>query len=144
MTFITLLLPLSLLAATGVELAAADGQSTPTPAPASTPASASWSHIVDLGHVLRETDPSWTGEKVFTHTTTGKPGSGDFYSGRFASDDPMETEADSRKRAAAGKRVARMVPVAYRYLTASSAFVTASTSAAFSFSAPASLARVAK
>jgi kynurenine formamidase len=52
-------------------------------------------HIVDLGHPLRESDPSWTGEKVFTHTTTGKPGSNDFYLGQFASEEHFGTHLDA-------------------------------------------------
>jgi kynurenine formamidase len=90
MTLIALLLPLFLLAA-------ASGHPTPpSPANAHQPATtAATSHIVDLGHPLRETDPSWTGEKVFTHTTTGKPGSSDFYSGRFASDEHFGTHLDA-------------------------------------------------
>jgi kynurenine formamidase len=92
MTFITLLLPFSLL------LAGASSQAASSSAPAaaaSAQTSATAGRVVDLGHPLRETDPSWTGEKVFTHTTTGKPGSGDFYSGRFASDEHFGTHLDA-------------------------------------------------
>ena len=61
------------------------------PVPASIPAG----HLVDLGHPLRESDASWDGNKVFTHTVTGKPASSDCYIGKFSTDEHFGTHFDA-------------------------------------------------
>src|SRR5690242_14734615 len=48
--------------------------------------------VVDLGHALAATDPSWTGEKVFDR----KPEQGDGYvGGTFSSDEHFGTHLDA-------------------------------------------------
>lgn len=51
--------------------------------------------VIDLGHPLRESDPTWTGEKVFTHTASGTPGGADFFGGRFSADEHFGTHLDA-------------------------------------------------
>jgi kynurenine formamidase len=64
------------------------------PATASSP-SAPTAHLVDLGHPLRESDPTWEGDKVFTHTVTGRPGTSDIYLGKFSTDEHFGTHFDA-------------------------------------------------
>lgn len=66
--------------------------------------------IVDLGHPLRDTDPSWTGERVFTHTSSGKAGSQDFYSGSFTADEHFGTHLDAPAHLGGAQTVDR-IPV---------------------------------
>jgi kynurenine formamidase len=48
--------------------------------------------VLDLGHPLAETDPSWSGEKVFTRTGSGGDG---VAMGRFSSDEHFGTHLDA-------------------------------------------------
>lgn len=50
--------------------------------------------IVDLGHPLRDGDPTWDGGKAFSHTSTGTPGK-DFYAGSFTADEHFGTHLDA-------------------------------------------------
>jgi kynurenine formamidase len=65
------------------------------PSALSTGQTHSFARVVDLGHPLSETDPTWTGQRVFTHTPTGKPGTGDFFGGKFSSDEHFGTHLDA-------------------------------------------------
>ena len=48
--------------------------------------------VLDLGHPLAETDPSWSGEKVFTRTGTTGEG---FAMGKFSTDEHFGTHLDA-------------------------------------------------
>jgi kynurenine formamidase len=48
--------------------------------------------VVDLGHPLAESDPSWSGEKVFSRTGTSGEG---FAMGKFSSDEHFGTHLDA-------------------------------------------------
>src|SRR4029453_1120963 len=48
--------------------------------------------VVDLGHPLAETDPSWSGEKVFSRKETGQGG---VSMGSFSSDEHFGTHLDA-------------------------------------------------
>ncbi len=51
--------------------------------------------VVDLGHPLKETDPSWSGEKVFGRTATGTFEEDGAAMGRFFSDEHFGTHLDA-------------------------------------------------
>jgi kynurenine formamidase len=48
--------------------------------------------VIDLGHPLAESDPSWSGQKVFSRTGTGEGG---VAMGRFSSDEHFGTHLDA-------------------------------------------------
>jgi kynurenine formamidase len=48
--------------------------------------------VLDLGHPLAESDPSWSGQKVFSRTATGEGG---VAMGRFSSDEHFGTHLDA-------------------------------------------------
>lgn len=90
---LALILPLAafLLRSSLWTVAFAD-QSSPPPLQATDARAA---RIVDLGHPLRASDPSWDGDRVFTHTPSGTPGTQDFYVGSFSSDEHFGTHLDA-------------------------------------------------
>jgi kynurenine formamidase len=52
-------------------------------------------HIVDLGHPLSESDPTWSGEKVFTRTVTDTIAKDGYTSGRITTDEHFGTHFDA-------------------------------------------------
>ena len=48
--------------------------------------------VVDLGHPLAESDPSWSGQKVFSRKETGQAGAS---MGTFSSDEHFGTHLDA-------------------------------------------------
>jgi kynurenine formamidase/beta-lactamase class A len=58
------------------------------------PSSPTSERVVDLGHPLSEADPTWTGEKVFTHEATQSEG---ILMGKFSSDEHFGTHLDAPK-----------------------------------------------
>lgn len=63
--------------------------STPAPTAAGQP------RIVDLGHALAETDPSWTGEKVFTRSTAAAFDKDGYAAGRVSTEEHFGTHVDA-------------------------------------------------
>jgi len=57
-----------------------------------TPAPALAQRVVDLGHALANTDPSWTGERVFQRKAVD---GGGYVSGAFSSDEHFGTHLDA-------------------------------------------------
>ena len=52
-------------------------------------------HIVDLGHPLSESDPTWTGEKVFSRTVTATIEKDGYAGGKFSTDEHFGTHFDA-------------------------------------------------
>jgi kynurenine formamidase len=52
-------------------------------------------HIVDLGHPLSESDPTWTGEKTFTRTVTETIAKDGYTAGRITTDEHFGTHFDA-------------------------------------------------
>ena len=77
----------------------------PPPAPPPAP------HVVDLGHPLADSDPSWTGEKVFTRTQAETIEADGYAGGWFASDEHFGTHLDAPAHFAAGHWTVEQIPV---------------------------------
>jgi kynurenine formamidase len=52
-------------------------------------------HIVDLGHPLSESDPTWTGEKVFSRTVTATIEKDGYAGGKFSTEEHFGTHFDA-------------------------------------------------
>ena len=59
------------------------------------PAFAQTGHVVDLGHPLSESDPTWTGEKVFSRTETATIGKDGYTAGKFSNEEHFGTHFDA-------------------------------------------------
>jgi kynurenine formamidase len=81
-----------LVLAAVVTVAAGDLRSAAQTPALVTPAHA---HVLDLGHPLSESDPTWTGEKAFTRTAVGTVAKDGYTGGRFASDEHFGTHFDA-------------------------------------------------
>jgi kynurenine formamidase len=55
---------------------------------------AEW-RVIDLGHPLAASDPSWTGEPVFSRTAVGTVEKDGYTGGRFSSDEHFGTHVDA-------------------------------------------------
>lgn len=64
----------------GTMVARAAGQAPPAP------------KVIDLGHPLSATDPTWSGKPVFTHTVSRE---GDIVTGSFSTDEHFGTHVDA-------------------------------------------------
>jgi kynurenine formamidase len=53
------------------------------------------SRVIDLGHALSESDPTWSGDKVYTHAVTETREKDGYVAGRFASDEHFGTHVDA-------------------------------------------------
>jgi kynurenine formamidase len=59
------------------------------------PAFAQTGHVVDLGHPLSESDPTWTGEKVFSRTVTATVDKDGYTAGKFSTEEHFGTHFDA-------------------------------------------------
>jgi kynurenine formamidase len=59
------------------------------------PAFAQTGHVVDLGHPLSESDPTWTGEKVFSRTVTATADKDGYNAGKFSTEEHFGTHFDA-------------------------------------------------
>src|SRR5438132_4680588 len=72
--------------------------------------SASATRVVDLGHPIADTDPSWSGERVFTYkplTAIAKDG---YFSGEFTSEEHFGTHVDAPAHFAANGLTIDQIP----------------------------------
>lgn len=65
------------------------------------------SKVVDLGHALSESAPSWSGDKVFERVETGEGG---MSMGRFKTEEHFGTHLDAPSHFAAGKWTVDQIP----------------------------------
>jgi kynurenine formamidase len=67
--------------------------------------------IVDLGHPLAETDPSWSGEKAFTYETVETIAKDGYQAGKFSTEEHFGTHVDAPAHFAAGRWTVDEIPV---------------------------------
>ena len=97
--------PAAMLVAIG--LACAIGCSSPPGAPPAT----GEPRVVDLGHALADTDPSWTGEKVFTRTTVATFAKDGYAAGSISTEEHFGTHVDAPAHFAADGLTVDRLPV---------------------------------
>ncbi|MFQ5789040.1 MAG: cyclase family protein [Acidobacteriota bacterium] len=66
--------------------------------------------VLDLGHPLSESDPSWTGERVFGRTALGTVEEDGYAMGKFFSDEHFGTHLDAPSHFAAGGWTVDQIP----------------------------------
>lgn len=76
----------------------------PPPAPAAQP------RVVDLGHPLAETDPTWSGERVFKHTTVATIAKDGYFGAEFSTEEHFGTHLDAPAHFAAEGLTADRIP----------------------------------
>ena len=84
-----------------VFLAGACGRS-PSPAPPR--------QVVDLGHALAATDPTWTGTPVFSHTPTATFPKDTYFAAKFSTDEHFGTHVDAPAHFAASGLTVDRIP----------------------------------
>ena len=67
-------------------------------------------HVVDLGHPLAATDPSWTGERVFSWEQAASIDKDGYFAGRFSSEEHFGTHADAPAHFVAGGLTVDQIP----------------------------------
>jgi kynurenine formamidase len=77
-------------------------------APATT--SATPGRVVDLGHALSMTDPSWTGERVFSWEPAASIDKDGYFAGKFSSEEHFGTHVDAPAHFAAGGMTVDQIP----------------------------------
>jgi kynurenine formamidase len=92
-----------LLFATGVVA----GCSQPLPAPV--PAGGG-SRVVDLGHALAESDPTWSGEPVFSHKTVATIAKDGYFGAAFSTEEHFGTHLDAPAHFAADGLTVDRIP----------------------------------
>jgi kynurenine formamidase len=73
-------------------------------------AATSPSRVIDLGHALAETDPSWSGERVFTHTTVATFAKDGYLAGQFSTEEHFGTHLDAPAHFAADGLTVDRIP----------------------------------
>jgi kynurenine formamidase len=69
--------------------------SQPSAAPRPSPDAAPVWRVVDLGHALAETDPSWSGTPVFSYRTVATPAKDGYFAGAFSTEEHFGTHVDA-------------------------------------------------
>jgi len=77
------------------------------PAP---PGSPSFSRVVDLGHALSETDPTWSGEKVYSHEIVATFAKDGYSAGKFSTEEHFGTHLDAPAHFAANGVTVDKIP----------------------------------
>jgi kynurenine formamidase len=68
------------------------------------------SRVVDLGHALSESDPTWSGERVFTHKTVATMAKDGYFAAEFATEEHFGTHLDAPAHFAPGGLTVDMIP----------------------------------
>jgi kynurenine formamidase len=100
--------PALALAAVGACGQPAEPTSSPAQAPA--PAAAPAPRVLDLGHALSVTDPTWSGQPTFTHTTTATFAKDTYFGARFSADEHFGTHVDAPAHFAAAGWTVDQIP----------------------------------
>jgi len=66
--------------------------------------------VIDLGHAVSTTDPSWTGERVFTWEPTASIDKDGYFAGKFSSEEHFGTHVDAPAHFAAGGLTVDQIP----------------------------------
>jgi kynurenine formamidase len=71
---------------------------------------ASAPRVVDLGHALAESDPTWSGERVFTHKTVATMAKDGYFAAEFATEEHFGTHLDAPAHFAPGGLTVDRIP----------------------------------
>jgi kynurenine formamidase len=67
--------------------------------------------VVDLGHAIADTDPSWSGDKVFSYETVETIAKDGYQAGKFSTDEHFGTHVDAPAHFVAGRWTVDQIPV---------------------------------
>jgi kynurenine formamidase len=81
-----------------------------SPAPAARPTVPEL-RVIDLGHALADTDPTWAGDKVFTRTTVATFAKDGYAAGSFSTEEHFGTHVDAPAHFAADGLTVDRLPV---------------------------------
>lgn len=84
--------------------------STVVAACAAAPPPSAPARVVDLGHALATSDPSWSGERVFTWAPAASIDKDGYFAGKFSSEEHFGTHVDAPAHFAAGAMTVDRIP----------------------------------